>query len=200
MARVSTMASRLVRRTAIAAGIALVAGLGLGFAAGKPVEPSDLLPARQLPADLCVRIGDVSSLLPKASNGVAPKLVKTGSSAIRCSVKADETAQITYSSASLDIIVTPYGWKDAGAGKPPLKPDEVARQVYERRALKPTTQRSAAKLQTRSGAGGENWTVTVVELHADVIVQVDYTAQPIEQQAAETAALVIADRAIWESK
>ena len=194
------MASRLVRRTAIAAGIALVAGLGLGFAAGKPVDPKDILPARQLPADLCARIGDVSSLLPKASNGVARKLVKTGSSAIRCSVKADEATQTTFSSASLDIIVTPYGGKDAGAGNPPLKPNEVARQVYERRALKPTTQRTTAKLETRSGTGGESWTVTVVELHADVIVQVDYAVQPIEKQAAETAALVIADRAIWESK
>jgi hypothetical protein len=200
VARVSPVASRLVRRTAIAAGIALVAGLGLGFAAGKPVEPEDILPARQLPADLCARIGDVSSLLPKASNGVAPKLVQTGSSAIRCSVKADEVAQASYSSASLDIIVTPYGWKDAGAGNPPLKPNEVARQVYERRALKPSTLRSAAKLETRSNAGGESWIVTAVELHADVIVQVDYAAQPIERQAAENAALVIADRAIWESK
>ncbi|WP_246485858.1 hypothetical protein [Kribbella qitaiheensis] len=194
------MASRLVRRTAIAAGIALVAGLGLGFAAGKPVDPTDILPARQLPADLCARLGDVSSLLPKASNGAAPKLVKTGSTAIRCSVKADEAAQTTYSSATLEVLITPYGGKDAGAGNPPLKPDQVARQTFDRRAMKPDPDRSTAKLETRSGAGGESWTATVVEVHADVIVQVDYTAQPIAQAAAKSAALVIADRAIWESQ
>ncbi len=200
MARVSGMASRLVRRTAIASGIAVVAGLGLGFAAGKPVTPDDIAPARQLPADLCARLGDVSSLLPKASNGAAPKLVKTGSLAIRCSVKADGAAQTTYSSATLDITFTPYPGKDGGAGNPPLRPDQTARQAFERRALKPSPDRSTVKLQTRAAAGGQSWTVTLLELHADVIVQVDYTAQPIEQHAAESAALVIADRAIWESQ
>jgi hypothetical protein len=200
VARVSDVASRLVRRTAIAAGIALVAGLGLGFAAGKPVDPTDILPARQLPADLSTRIGDVSSLLPKASNGAEPKLVKTGSTAIRCSVKADEAAQKTYSSAALDISITPYAGKDGGAGNAPLKPVDLARLTFDRRAMKPLPDRSTAKLETRSAAGGQSWTVTLVELHADVIVQVDYTAQPIEKSAAESAALVIADRAIWESQ
>lgn len=200
MARVSVVASRLVRRTAIAAGVAVVAGLGLGFAAGKPVDPTDIVPARKLPADLCTRLGDVSNLLPKASNGAAPKLVKTGSTAIRCSAKADEAAQATYSSATLEVIITPYGGKDAGAGNPPLNPDQVARQVFDRRAMKPATKRSGAKLETHSAAGGESWTVTAVEVHADVIVQVDYTAQPIQQAAAESAAFVIADRAIWESQ
>jgi hypothetical protein len=192
------MASRLVRRTAIASGIAVVAGLGLGFAAGKPVTPDDILPARQLPADLCTRLGDVSSLLPKASN--PPKLVKTGSLAIRCSVKADEAAQTSYSSATLDVTFTPYPGKDGGAGNPPLRPDQTARQAFERRAMKPSPDRSTVKLETRAAAGGQSWTVTLLELHGDVIVQVDYTAQPIEQHAAESAALVIADRAIWESK
>jgi hypothetical protein len=191
------MGGRLGRRTAIAAGIAVVAGLGLGFAAGEPVDAKDILPARTLPADLCSRI-DVASLLPKASS--APKLVQTGSTAIRCSVKAAQAAQATYSSATLDIIVTPYGGRDGGAGNPPLKPNQVARQAFERRALKSVPERSDVKRDTRGGGGGQNWTVTLVELHADVIVQVDYSAQPIEQQAAETAALAIADRAIWESQ
>ncbi|WP_198676114.1 hypothetical protein [Kribbella monticola] len=194
------MASRLVRRTAIAAGIAVVAGLALGFAAGKPVDPKDILPARQLPADLCARIGDVSSLLPKASNGKTPELVKTGSTSIRCSVKADEGAQTTYSSATLDITVTPYAGRDGGAGNPPLKPAQVARQVFERRAMTPDPERSNVKRVTRAATGGQSWTVTLVELHADLIVQVDYAAQPIERQAAESAALTMADRAIWEAK
>jgi hypothetical protein len=126
--------------------------------------------------------------------------VKTGSTAIRCSVKADEAAQKTYSSAALDITITPYSGKDGGAGNAPLKPAELARLTFDRRAMKPLPDRSTVKLETRSAAGGQSWTVTLVELHADVIVQVDYTAQPIEKSAAESAALVIADRAIWESQ
>jgi len=35
---------------------------------------------------------------------------------------------------------------------------------------------------------------------ADVVVLVDYTANPIDADAAQQAALALADRAIWESK
>ena len=34
----------------------------------------------------------------------------------------------------------------------------------------------------------------------DVVVQVDYSAQPIARATAEQAALALADRAVWEVK
>src|SRR5215470_2301742 len=68
VAKVTGMASRLVRGTAIGCGVAAVAGAGFGFAVGQPVEPDDIVAARTMPADLCTRIGDVSGLLPKASS------------------------------------------------------------------------------------------------------------------------------------
>jgi hypothetical protein len=92
------MASRLVRGTAIAGGA--IAGLGIGYAAGKPVDPKDILPARKLPADLCSRLGDVSQLLPKATTGTPPpKLVQTGGTAVRCSARADPSTQPTHTAA-----------------------------------------------------------------------------------------------------
>ena len=35
---------------------------------------------------------------------------------------------------------------------------------------------------------------------ADIVVQVDYTANPIDADTAEKAAIALADRAIWETK
>jgi hypothetical protein len=37
-------------------------------------------------------------------------------------------------------------------------------------------------------------------VRADLLVQVDYTAHPITEAAAQQAVLVLADRAIWEAK
>jgi hypothetical protein len=57
---------KLLRATGIAAGIAALAGFGIGLAAGKTQKPEDLPVARKLPADLCARLGDVSALFPGA--------------------------------------------------------------------------------------------------------------------------------------
>ena len=78
MVKVAGMASRLVRGTAIGCGVAAIAGAGIGFAVGEPVQPEDILPARSMPADLCARLGDVSSLLPKASSSTAPVTLVQG--------------------------------------------------------------------------------------------------------------------------
>jgi hypothetical protein len=195
------MASRLVRGTAIAAGVAALAGLGIGFAAGKPVDPKDILPARKLPADLCSRLGAVSQLLPKATTGTpAQKLVQTGASAVRCSAKADASTQLTHTASELIITITPYAGKDAGAGQSPFKPDAVARQAFDRKALEVVPGRPSTKMDSRENTRGQSWNVTVLALNADIVVQVDYNAHPIERGAAEQAAQVMADRAIWESK
>jgi hypothetical protein len=201
VANVAGMASRLVRGTAIAGGAAAVAGFGIGLAAGQPVDPADLPAARTLQSDLCSRLGDVSILLPKAT-GQKPKLQQTGRTDVRCTVEAGEKTQPTHSSASLTVAITPYGAKLGGAGAPPIPPEMVARRAYDR---KPWTELKNRPYPTKSdrsevGEGGENWRMSVLVVRADIVVQVEYTAHPIAQDTAEKAALVMADRAIWESK
>ena len=203
MAKVAGMASRLVRGTAIACGVAAIAGVGLGLAAGKPVDPEDVTPARKLPADLCSRLGDVSSLLPKATGtAVKPvKLPQTGVSDVRCALGADEAAQSTYTAANLAITITPYAGKLGGAGQPPITPDTVAQQTFDRKPAKEVENRPyPTKLTSVGQAGGQAWQTSVIVVRADLVVQVDYSAHPIAREAAEKTALVMADRAIWEAK
>jgi hypothetical protein len=199
--KVAGMASRLVRGAAIAGGVAAIAGLGIGYAAGQPVGAKDILPARKLPADLCSRLGDVSQLLPKATTGApAPKLVQTGGAAVRCSARADASTQPTHTAVELVITITPYAGKEAGAGQSPFKPEAVARQVFDRKSMKAVPDRSSMKMDSRQNPGGQSWNITVLTVRADIVVQVDYNAQPIERAAAEQAAVVMADRAIWGSQ
>jgi hypothetical protein len=192
------MASRLVRSTAIACGVAAIAGLGIGYALGEPVSPDDILPARKLPADLCARIGEVSTLLPTATK---PTLVQTGTSTVNCSAKADEQTQPTHTAAAVSIHITPYGGKAAGAGQPPFTPATVARQTFQRKSWQDVKDRPLpTKLDKRGDLSRQGWRISVLVLRADLIVQVDYTAHPIDGPVAEQAALVLADRAIWEAK
>ncbi|HEU4945827.1 MAG TPA: hypothetical protein VFT31_01610 [Kribbella sp.] len=193
------MASRLIRGTAIAGGVATVAGLTLGLLAGEPTDPADLPAARKLPSDLCARLGDVSALLPKATDEQL-KLLQTGSSVVRCRVDVDEKTQPTHTSASLAVTVTPYGAKEGGAGAPPFPPETVARQAYDRKPANELTDRPYPTKVERSPLGQEHWRMSVLVVRADVLVQVDYTAQPISEDTAEQAALVLADRAILESR
>jgi hypothetical protein len=201
VAKVAGMASRLVRGTVIAGGVAAVAGLGIGLAAGQPVNPADLPPVRTMPSDLCSRLGDVSVLLPKAT-GERPKLLQTGRTAVRCTVEADEKTQPTHTSANLAVAITPYGAKLGGAGAPPIPAETVARRVYDRKPWTALKDRPYPTKIDRSplSVGGENWRMSVLVVRADIVVQVEYTAHPIARDTAEKAALVMADRAIWESK
>ena len=186
MIKVAGMGSRLVRGTAIACGVAVVAGLGIGYAVGEPVSPNDIQPARKLPADLCARIGDVSTLLPKATK---PALTQTGTTSVHCSAKADEQTQPTHTG------------KAAGAGQPPFTPATVARQAFARKSWQDVKDRPyPTKVDKRGDISRQGWRISVLELRADLVVQVDYTAHPIDGAAAEQAALVLADRAIWEAK
>jgi hypothetical protein len=54
--------------------------------------------------------------------------------------------------------------------------------------------------RSANGVAGQSWTVRALVQRADIVVQVDYTANPIDANTAEKAALVLADRAIWETK
>ncbi len=126
------MASRVVRGTAIAAGVAAVIGAGFGFAVGKPVQDEDVAPARKLAADLCSRLGDVSVLLPKASSA---RLEQGGRSAVICTVECQPAAAGQFSAASMKVSITPYGGRLAGAGEAPFTPEMMAKRAFDRSPL-----------------------------------------------------------------
>ncbi|TCO19091.1 hypothetical protein EV652_11469 [Kribbella steppae] len=203
MTKVAGMASRLVRGTAIACGVAAVAGAGIGYALGDPVQPEDILPARKLSDGVCGRLGDVASLLPPASKASREPvtLVQNGTSTVTCTAQSG-SGRRTFSSAVVKLTVTPYGGRDIGAGKAPLTPAQNAKWTWERSPLETVPDRPyPSKLgRTPSGLGGESWAINALVVRGDIVVHVVYTASPIEQKAAEQAALVLADRAIWETK
>ncbi|ADB29411.1 hypothetical protein Kfla_0287 [Kribbella flavida DSM 17836] len=199
MVRVGGVAGRVVRGTVIAAVVAVVVGLGIGFAAGEPVREDDILPARKLPADLCARLGDISGLLPKATEPVT--FVQTGTTEVRCRAVVDESQQSTFTAATLDVRITPYAGRDGGAGELPFRPDQIARKAFDRQAGKVVPDRPyPTKIQRTGRTGGQDWLIGVVVLRGDIVVHVDYAAYPVTAEKAEQAALVLADRAIWETK
>ncbi|WP_329004879.1 hypothetical protein OHA18_15975 [Kribbella sp. NBC_00709] len=196
------MGSRLVRGTAIGCGVAAIAGGGIGWAVGEPVTPADIVPARAMPADLCARIGDVSSLLPKASNAPVA-LTQVGSTTIICDAAGSRAQARAYTAASVKITITPYGGQDAGAGNVPFTPTQTAKKNFTRSPMKTLAENRPypTKIErTATGLAGETWTVHALVQRADTVVQVDYTAYPVDPDVAQKAALALADRAIWESK
>lgn len=199
MARVAGMASRLVRGTAIACGVAAIAGGGIGYALGDPVQPEDILPARRLSAGVCERLGDVSSLLPQASKKPVA-LSQIGASTVVCTAEMPQGR--TYSAAEVKLTITPYGGRDMGAGRAPYSPAQNAKWTWERSPLETVADRPYPTKLGRMprGVAGESWVVNAFVQRGDVVVHVEYLAYPIEQKAAEQAALVLADRAIWETK
>jgi len=198
VAKVADMGGRLVRGTAIASGVAAIAGLGIGFAVGKPVQPDDVQSARVLPGDLCSRLGDISTLLPKATNA---KLVQTGRGEVTCAVDVRERSQPTFSAAALTIRITPYSGRPAGAGQPPYSPAEMAKQTFDRKPWLVVKNRPyPTKVEKPAGTTGQNSRISVLVYRADLVVEVDYTAHPIDLATAQQAAQVMADRAVWESK
>ncbi|MET7281873.1 hypothetical protein ABZS29_26810 [Kribbella sp. NPDC005582] len=193
------MASRVVRGTAIAAGVAAVIGAGLGFAFGKPVQDDDVAPARKLAADLCSRLGDVSAMLPKASKA---RLEQGGRNAVVCTADVMRRQVNTYSAASVKVTITPYGGKLAGAGEAPFTPEVMAKRAFDRSPLDVVPDRPypTKSEQTANGLAGESFTTRVLVQRADVVVLVEYTANPVLGETARQAATVLADRAIWEAK
>ncbi|MEV6412025.1 hypothetical protein [Kribbella sp. NPDC051718] len=190
------MASPLVRGTAIACGVAAVAGLGIGVAVGKPVRSADVEQARLLPKDLCARLGDISPLLPKATSTKA--FIQTGITDVTCTVDVPEQTQPTFSAASIKIRITPYAGREAGPGQPPSTPAEVAKQAFTRKPWPTVGDRPYPTKVDRHA--GQDPRVAVLVYRADLTVQVDYAAHPIDPATAQQAAQVLADRAIWESQ
>lgn len=188
-----------MRGTAIAAGVAALAGVGLGWAAGAPADPADLPAARKLPADLCARLGDTSVLLPTATKEPV-KLAQSGAADIRCRAEVSEETQPTHTTASLSVVITPYGAKVGGSGAPPIPPETVARQAFDRKPGVEVKDRPYPTKVERTQAVQERSRISVLVVRADLVVQVVYAAQPIAEETAEQAALAMADRAVWEAK
>jgi hypothetical protein len=200
--RVAGMASRLVRGTAIACGVAAIAGGGIGYALGDPVQPEDILPARKLADDVCAGLGEVTSLVvpydPTAS--VEPvTLDQIGTSTVTCTAGTNWHA---FSKTALKVTITPYGGRDMGAGRAPLSPAQNAKWTWGRSPLETVADRPyPTKVgRTPRGLAGQSWTINALVQRDDIVVHVEYTANPIEQKVAEQAALVLADRALWETK
>jgi hypothetical protein len=77
----------------------------------------------------------------------------------------------------------------------------VARKAFDREkgAIAPGRP-YPTRIDSHGRTGGEDWKVSVVVQRDDLVVQVDYEAHPVTREKAEGAALVLADRAIWEAK
>jgi hypothetical protein len=180
---------KLLRGTAIAAGLAAIAGFGIGFAAGKTEDPADAPQARRLPPDLCERLGDVSPLFP-----AKVELRQTGIGEVRCSAEVDEDTQPTYSGAQLAVTVQSY------PPRPGSTAADVAREEYDDEPWQAVTGRPyPTKLNTEQ-RGEDSWHVEVLMTRGDLVVRVQYTASPVTRQAAESAAMTLAERAVWEAK
>lgn len=202
MVKVAGMASRLVRGTAIGCGVAALVGGGVGFAVGEPVTPKDIVAARTLPADLCARIGDVANLLPKASSGPVT-MTQGGTTTVSCTAASSRPKVRAYTSASVSVTITAYGGLDAGAGNAPFTPTQVADRTFSRSTLKKYDESRPYPTKvgrTASGLAGETWNVHTMVQRADIVVLVNYKANPVDADTAQKAALALADRAIWESK
>jgi hypothetical protein len=183
--------------------VAAVAGAGFGFAVGEPVQPEDIVPARSMPADLCARIGDVSALLPSASSKPEPVImVQGGKTSVSCEAGTARGKVAQYAAGAVTVVITAYGGVDAGAGNPPFTPEQVAKKAFTRSPMSAVADRPypTKARRTPKGDAGESWTVQTLVQRADLVVQVDYTANPVNADTAQEAALALADRAIWEAK
>lgn len=180
---------KVLRAVAIAGGIAAIGGFGIGFAVGKTEDPADAPKARVLPADLCDRLGDVSVLFPAKA-----KLTRTGIGEVRCTAEVAEAGQKTYSGAQLIVSIQTY------APQPGSTAADVARDEFDDESLDAMPGRTyPTKLKT-TFAGEDNWQVEVLTTRGDVVVRVTYKAAPITKQAAESAATMMADKAVWEAR
>ncbi len=180
---------RLVRRSAIATGVATIAGFGIGLAAGANENPDALPPARRLPSDLCARLGDVTPLFP-----ASVRLQQTGVSTVRCSSRIDEATQSSYSDAQLTVTLRSSA---ASSGSTAVA---AARKDFDNQYSPSVAGRANPTKLSAKAAGEDSWHIVVITTYADVVVRVDYSAEPISRQAAESAALLLADKAVWEAR
>jgi hypothetical protein len=130
-------------------------------------------------------------------------MTQVGSTSITCAAGSSRAKVRAYTAASVKVTITPYGGQDAGAGNKPFTPTQTAKKVFTRSPMKALDEDRPYPTKisrTASGMAGESWAVRALVQRADIVVQVDYVANPVEADVAQKAALALADRAIWESK
>ncbi|MEU4192748.1 hypothetical protein AB0E69_12670 [Kribbella sp. NPDC026611] len=129
-------------------------------------------------------------------------LVQSGSTSATCEARSNRDQVQAYTAATLKVTITPYAGQEAGAGNDPLTPEQIARKTFTRSPLNNLEGRPypTKAIRAESGKAGEAWSVRVLVQRADIVVGVEYTANPITGDVAQEAALDVADRAIWESK
>ncbi len=179
----------LLRNAGIAAGVAALAGFGMGLAAGKTEKPDDLPVARRLPSDLCDRLGDVSVLFPEKV-----ELKQTGVAEVRCSAEVEEDSQPTHTRASLTVTVQTFAAKKGSTA------DDVARADYDHEPWQAVQNRPYPTKINADPQGEDVWDISVLTTRGDLVVQVEYAAAPVIRDAAQAAVLAIADKAVWEAK
>ena len=180
---------KLLRATGIAAGIAALAGFGIGLAAGKTQKPEDLPVARKLPADLCARLGDVSALFPSPA-----ELQQTGTREVRCTAEVAEAGQPTHSEARLTVVIRTHASRTGSTAA------DVARTEFDDKTWPVVENRPYPTKVDADGQGEDVWEIKLVTTRGDVVVEVTYHASPITQEAAQTAALAVAEKAVWEAR
>jgi hypothetical protein len=180
---------KLVRGTVIAAGVAAIAGFGIGLAGGTAEDPADLPEARRLPSDLCARLGEVSALFP-----ARVQLQQTGGAEVRCTAEVDEDTQPSFTGAELTVTARTY------AGSTGSTAADVAREDFDDEQWPAVAGRVNPTKMNSKPNGEDSWRIDVVSIHGDTLVRVGYSAEPIARQAAESAALALADRSVWEAR
>jgi hypothetical protein len=179
----------LIRNVGIAAGVAGLAGFGIGLAAGKTQKPEDLPVARRLPSDLCARLGDVSALFPGTV-----ELKQTGIGEVRCSAEVDEDSQPTHTRAGLTVTAETFPATRGGTA------EAMARAEYDGEPWQPLMNRPYPTKINAEQQGEDVWDIAVLTIRGDLVVKVDYNAAPVTREAAQAAVLAIADKAVWEAK
>lgn len=180
---------KVIRGGAIAVGVAALLGFGIGLAVGKTEDPADVPVARRLPGDLCQRLGDVSALFP-----AKVELQQTGVGEVRCNATVEKASQPTYSGAELNVSAKAY------AAKPGNTAEDVARADFDDEPWQVVKGRPYPTKMDSEPRGEDSWHISVLTTRGDLVVRVEYTAQPVTKQAAESAAITVAEKAVWEAK
>ena len=190
------MGNRLGRVTAIVAGVAAVAGGAIGFASGD--EPDDdpgtrrerpkYQPARDLPADLCIRIGDVSALFPKQV-----VLEQSGTNEVHCRAEVKDETMLVHSNADIDIKAETHASSQRS-------PEEEAKREFDRHSWRHVQGRAYPTKVNTDKWGEESWSVQVISMRGDVTVSVTYHGAPAQEKTVEQAVLTVADQAMWATR
>jgi hypothetical protein len=183
------MVSRFARGAAGAVGATVAVGFVLGLVTnGSAAGGND---ARALPDDLCARIGELGPLFPRP---VALEQTGGGGGEVLCQATVEERLLPTHTQAKLRITVSRF---TGYSGRPPA---DEARERFDSRRWQPVAGRPYPTKVRRAGHGEESWDVGAVVVRGDTVVLVEYSAFPVHRVTAERAVLVIADRAIWETR